>query len=195
MNQILHYFRRIWPAVVLTLVLWGVSKPVRAERLAKKGLVPNRWHEGALAVFLVLIAGLMWLTVLPEFYWAEGKLVYAFEGFGLVNLRPFVIFQHSKILGLPYFLINFVGNIVMFLPIGFFPPLLWRKGKLWKAGLQGLCLSCLIELCQIPIHRGTDVDDLWLNTLGALLGYGLYRLLKRVWPQGSEKFQVTEEKA
>lgn len=193
MNQILRYLGRMTPAVILAVALWGVLRPLRRARLARKGLAATPWHEGALAVFMALLAGLLWLTVLPEFYWAEGRLHYAFEGFGLVNFKPFVIFEHSKILGWRYFLINFVGNIVMFMPLGFFPPLLWRKGKWWKAGLYGLCLSCCIEMCQIPIHRGTDIDDVWLNTLGALVGYGLWRLAKRLWPEGCGKFLVTEE--
>lgn len=193
MNQILRYVCRMTPALILAVALWGVLSPVRRKRLARKGMVTTPWHEGALAAFMALLAGLLWLTVLPELYWAEGGLRYAFEGFGLVNVKPFVIFEHSKILGWRYFLINFVGNIVMFVPIGFFPALLWRGGKLWKAGLCGLGLSCFIEVCQIPIQRGTDIDDLWLNTLGALAGYGLWRLAKRLWPEGCGKFQVTEE--
>lgn len=194
MSQILQYGERMLPAAVLALGLWWITQPWRARRLARRKTPFNRRHEGMLAVFMVLAAGLLWLTVLPELHWEEGRLVYTFEGYGLVNLKPFVIFKHSKILGIRYFLINFVGNIALFLPIGFFPALLWRGGRWWKAAGSGVCLSCGIELCQMGIQRGTDVDDVWLNTLGALAGYWIYRLVERRAPEGCGKFKVTEEK-
>lgn len=193
MNQILGYVLRMMPAVVPALGLWAVTRPLRRQRLRRKGLRGGAYHEAGLAAFFVLVAGLLWLTVLPRLGWEGGRLTYAFEGFGLINLKPFVIFKHSKILGIQYFLINFIGNIAMFLPIGFFPPLLWRKGTWWKAMLLGLTLSCCIELCQIPIQRGCDVDDVWLNTVGAMAGYGLYRAVERRARGRCEKFRVTEE--
>ena len=40
-----------------------------------------------------------------------------------------------------------------------------------------LGISLFIESTQLPLSRTTDVDDLILNTAGALIGYGLYRLI------------------
>ena len=40
--------------------------------------------------------------------------------------------------------------------------------------LSGFLISLAIELAQYPLERGTDIDDLWLNTLGALLGWAVY---------------------
>ena len=40
-----------------------------------------------------------------------------------------------------------------------------------------LGISLFIESTQLPLPRTTDVDDLILNTTGALIGYGLYRLI------------------
>ena len=64
-----------------------------------------------------------------------------------------------------YFLINFLGNIIMFMPFGLFIPYLWGiSGK--KTILIGFSSSLFIEFCQLFLSRGTDVDDLILNTLG-----------------------------
>ena len=45
----------------------------------------------------------------------------------------------------------------------------------------GLCISLFIEITQIPQNRSSDVDDLWLNTLGAFFGYLLYLFIHRAF--------------
>ena len=70
--------------------------------------------------------------------------------------------------GIKFALINVIGNVLLFCPLGFLLPLLWEKyAKWWKV---------LIECTQLFLIRGTDVDDVLLNSLGALIGYGAYRL-------------------
>ena len=41
-------------------------------------------------------------------------------------------------------------------------------------------LSVLVELSQLVNNRSTDVDDLIMNTLGGVLGYGVFKLLDRI---------------
>lgn len=196
MEKILHYLLRMIPAAALGLGLYGLSRPFRMRRLRWRSLRTNPRHELALCLFLMFLTGLLWLTVLPRISWADGRLMFSLEGFGEINLKPFLIFEQSRILAQRgtegYFLINFWGNILMFVPIGFCPALLWRRGRWWKAMASGLCLSLTIEFCQIFISRGTDIDDLWLNTLGAALGYGVYALLRRLWPERTERYKVRE---
>ena len=67
-----------------------------------------------------------------------------------------------------------VLNAVMFAPFGFLLPVLWCKCRKWKVTvLAGFLLSLTIEVLQMFCFRATDVDDLLMNTLGALLGYFL----------------------
>ncbi len=74
-------------------------------------------------------------------------------------------------------------NVLLFLPLGFFLPVLWRrfKGLGWTL-LFGFCLSLLIELLQIFTFRATDINDLMTNTFGTLLGWCLGRLALRLVP-------------
>jgi hypothetical protein len=73
--------------------------------------------------------------------------------------------------------INILGNIVMFVPLGVFLPMLWPKlQKAWKAIPVGVLTIVLIELCQLFTLRGRcDVDDLLLNVPGIILGYAGWR--------------------
>ena len=70
-------------------------------------------------------------------------------------------------------------NIAMFVPLGAFLPLLWNNHGLVQTGLTGLLFSGLIELSQLFNFRATDVNDLLMNTIGVLLGYGIFLLFFR----------------
>ena len=72
-----------------------------------------------------------------------------------------------------------LGNTLLFLPWGFFLPLLWRKFRRLLP-IAGMCLTltCLIEFTQLFIGRTVDVDDLILNFLGSMCGAGLWHLVR-----------------
>lgn len=68
-------------------------------------------------------------------------------------------------------------NIVCFLPFGFFAGLLNKKMSWWKILLVGALVSLTIEILQASFHLGScELDDLFNNTLGALIGWWLYKL-------------------
>lgn len=75
--------------------------------------------------------------------------------------------------------INLVGNVLMFVPLGFFSALLWRPFRpFWRCILLGGGIIVCVELIQLLARVGScDVDDLMLNVFGIGGGYGLYRLL------------------
>ncbi|MGP0070250.1 MAG: VanZ family protein [Isosphaeraceae bacterium] len=88
------------------------------------------------------------------------------------------------------FAVNFVGNIVAFMPIGLMPAFVRpRSARAWHVALFCLSLSLMIELGQyLSGRRTTDVDDLILNTLGGLVGYWMLRFMRGRTPawEGSE---------
>ena len=73
-----------------------------------------------------------------------------------------------------------VRNVVALMPFGFLLPLVSEhKVNTWKAFCGSLLLSLTAESIQLVSKTGAfDVDDLILNTLGGLLGYFVYYLLK-----------------
>ena len=73
-------------------------------------------------------------------------------------------------------------NILMLMPVGLLVPSLFKKRKGLKTVLLGLAISFVIELAQMLTHRGyAEIDDLMTNTLGVVIGYGIYRIFK--WKQ------------
>jgi len=70
-----------------------------------------------------------------------------------------------------------IPNILMFIPFGFFLPLVWGRAKKWYATLGfTLLLSVCIEVTQFFIGRAADIDDVILNALGGIIGYGAYKI-------------------
>jgi len=55
-------------------------------------------------------------------------------------------------------------------------------------------ISLFIETTQIFLPRATDVDDLIMNTLGGLIGYILYLLVKKRFPQFSNRCKADNRK-
>ena len=81
-------------------------------------------------------------------------------------------------------LINLVGNVLVFIPIGYLAAVLWKPQRALMRDLaMGLGISFGIELTQFFLAvRVADVDDLLLNGLGTLLGFGLFHMLHLIPP-------------
>ena len=83
-----------------------------------------------------------------------------------------------------YAAINIIGNMILFMPFGFGLPLLWKEFySLKRTVFAGFLVSLLIECSQFLLSRGTDVDDLLLNTLGTVFGYVLFVKLYAILPK------------
>lgn len=79
---------------------------------------------------------------------------------------------HNKI----EFIKNIVGNIVLFIPYGFLGILYPRLRNGFWLMLTFFVMINLVEFSQYYFHRGTaDIDDIILNSVGALIGYSIYR--------------------
>jgi glycopeptide antibiotics resistance protein len=72
-------------------------------------------------------------------------------------------------------LVNLIGNVIMFLPLGWFVPKVFpRLRKFWKTLLVCAGVVIVVEVTQLIALVGTcDVDDLILNVAGICLGYPL----------------------
>ena len=97
-----------------------------------------------------------------------------------VNFKPFIyLFDYPT---MREALLNLIGNTAMFLPLGIVWPAVFKKlNTHGKVILAGFGVSLTIEVLQLPFFgRSTDIDDLILNTLGFLIGYGIYLLVRKL---------------
>ena len=78
---------------------------------------------------------------------------------------------------------NSLLNILLFMPLGFFLPVLWKRFRsFFRCSAFGFSFSLLIELLQLFTFRATDINDLMTNTAGTILGWCLGRLLLKLFP-------------
>jgi glycopeptide antibiotics resistance protein len=79
-------------------------------------------------------------------------------------------------------------NVVLFVPFGFFLPLLYKKYHHIKTvALTGFLFSLSVEIVQMFGWGATDINDLITNTIGACLGYFVYYLLSKAFPNNLRK--------
>ena len=73
-------------------------------------------------------------------------------------------------------------NVLMFIPLGFILPLMWKKYHQFSNTLKyGFYLSLFIETSQLFTRfRATDINDLITNTLGTAIGWSIYFIFSRL---------------
>lgn len=110
-----------------------------------------------------------------------------------VNLIPVVntvaAFHATVIHGWWNFLVNLLGNIVLFVPFSCFMINLFNISSNAVIVALGFCLSVLIEFAQYFWQIGIpDIDDVLLNTAGTVIGVLLWRMLLKVRVVGRSGF-------
>ena len=127
-------------------------------------------------LFVIYLGALAWVLFFAEMYGRTGQ---ANEGLRY-NLKPFReilrFWNNREILGVWAVFLNIVGNALIFLPFGIILPVLFRRLRSWwKITLLGAVFSLCVETAQLICSVGVfDVDDIFLNTLGAFLGYLIF---------------------
>ena len=181
LHLVWYYVENMLPGVLGAALAFVCLYPWRQRRLKALGLSSIRLREGVLLLFWAFCGGMAILTLTPwGFHWVT-LLRYGiisdhgtFFSLGTVNLIPFQSLEWGA--QTKFTLFNLLGNIIMFLPFGFFTALLWRCTRK-RVFLIGLSITGFIEIWQLFVGRAYDVDDLLLNTLGVMCGFWLWKLL------------------
>lgn len=152
----------------------GLEAGVAAVILVPLFLVVNRIYFHDLGrtvgylIFAIYLAGVDAVVGLPCITYIRLDFNYNFVPF----LHMFSDYRSSLL------------NVLLFVPLGFFLPLFWKKFSAFGYTLLfGFCTSLLIELLQIFTFRATDINDLMTNTVGTVLGYLLARVVLKLFPR------------
>ncbi len=166
--------------VILITLIWILVRAVICFR--NKHI---RWErEAQLLLVYVCIVVVARFTFFP-FRMIEGKVQpLQFDAAQIfpprINLIPLVYLFDYEIFSEAC--INFIGNTTMFIPLGIIWPCVFKElNSHRKVIAAGVGFSLCIEILQLPFFdRVSDVDDLILNTLGFITGYGIYLLVKKI---------------
>ena len=142
------------------------------------------------AVFGIYLIGVVSVVVFP-LHVPDGDLYSAFSL--QVNLVPFNFGScDHHILCLR----NVYENILLTIPFGFgvsFIANIKPRNILWMALAVGLAfeiLQLVISLVVRSSFRVVDINDVLLNAIGVLIGYGLFRIFGKFYSAATHKLQI-----
>ena len=158
-------FDMTWPMLLISTIL---VTSVRVSYLSKHKEKFILYKEALLLLFMLYILSLFQVVTSQDMNVVNGH-----------NLIPFAeIFRYK--LGDRLFIKNVMGNVLLFMPYGFFASLFAETKKMCHAIILIASASVLIELTQMAIGRIFDVDDIILNVIGGMFGYYIYISLDKI---------------
>ena len=123
--------------------------------------------------FVVYIIFLLYFLIFSDWY-GRSKVMEDYH-YNLVPFREIKRFWNYREQLEIWSAINLLGNIIIFIPLGFFEAVASRRRSFLWTVIDGFMLSMLVEVFQLISKVGCfDVDDLILNTFGVIIGYLIF---------------------
>ena len=131
-------------------------------------------------LFLLYVGFLIYFLFLAEWYGRTGvseEYRYNLELFR--EIKRFIIYRDQ--LGAFAVFANLAGNILIFVPYGFFISIASRSRGFFKTLFFSMGLSLCVEITQLFSRVGSfDVDDILLNTVGGVVGYIIFLICNAI---------------
>lgn len=154
-NTFIEIFGQTWPSIIISMVIIISLRLVYLKKNNKKIII---YRELMQLLFIIYILCLFYVVTFQDVSWSSS------------NYIPFKeIFRYK--LGSRLFIKNVLGNIILFIPYGFFINYYLRFDKLYPTILLSLLVSLTIETTQLLIGRVFDIDDILLNIIGGIIGF------------------------
>lgn len=170
----------------ISIIIWTMYR----VSISIKNKKINLFREIVLFLFFVYFLCLLLLTIFKggmitlrnisnEYMYKEYGLI------GIINIIPIketiATFMHSQA-GAMNSIRNIIGNVIAFIPLGFFIPLLFDKFNNYKRILKvGFLSSLAIEITQLFVGSNIcDIDDIIYNTLGSLIGLICFKMFEMI---------------
>ena len=122
-------------------------------------------------LFVLYIIFVFYFLLISEIYGRTGEMKdYHYNLVLFQEIKRF--WNYRKQLGIFATATNLLGNVLIFLPFGFFMAMASKYRSFMSTLIYSLALSLTIEISQLFMKVGCfDVDDLLLNTIGGILGF------------------------
>ena len=153
-----------WPMLTLFIVIMTVLKLSRVFINKDKFVFYKEFYN----LLFILYILLLYYLLLGTENAASG-----------MNFIPFKEITRYSI-GSRAFFYNIIGNIVLFIPFGYFVSDYLKAKKTHQILIPSIIISLTAELIQYKIGRAFDVDDIILNVLGAILGFMCYISIRAI---------------
>ena len=175
-GEIKEVLNDTWPMILLTSV---VLITIRLAYIFKNKEPLHVSKELMMLTFIVYVLCLFQIVTSNDVSGVHG-----------VNITLFKELTRYQV-GTRLFYRNIVGNIIMFIPFGFFTSYYLKLERKSFIFFLALIVSIVIELIQLRIGRAFDIDDILLNIVGSMIGYFLYRLIDKLFGKLSDTLKGT----
>ena len=153
-----------WPMIVISVIIAITLRIAYLVQFKKKFVLHNELFK---LLFIIYILCLFHAVTFQDVSWSTA------------NYIPFKeIFRYD--IGSGLFYKNILGNVLLFLPYGFFIGMYIKIDKPLLVIALSSVASLAIEVTQLLIGRVFDVDDIILNIIGAIVGLLLYKFLVKI---------------
>jgi len=156
-NDIFEY---IWPMFIIVVTIIASIRIFYVVTNKKK---IKLYEELVHLSFMIYILSLFYLVTFQD------------VNYGTSNFTPFKeMFRYE--FGSQLFIKNVLGNILLFVPLGFYASYYMKAKKIYFPFIVFALSSITIEFTQLKIGRTFDIDDIILNVIGGIIGFILYKL-------------------
>ena len=163
-NSIREILLDIWPSLVICLV---IITSLRITYLIKYKSNFVFYKEILMLGFIMYVIALFEVVTFQDVSWSSS------------NFIPFREMLRYEF-GTKLFFKNVVGNMIMFIPFGFFTSYFLKLKKFYSVFILTLLTSITIETTQLLIGRVFDIDDIFLNIIGGLIGYFIFKIIYKI---------------
>lgn len=184
-GSVLGYFFQAVPITCFVGIVYLIIRVVTVKRNKFK----VEWLKEIMKLlFTCYLTGLISLVVLPANFWLsffDGILLGRWDemlpifSFGGFNLVPSLIKALSGELTIGSWVKTMlIGNIAMFLPLGFFLPFVTERVNRKNIFVVAIAVPFIVELLQMVFGRSFDIDDLICNFIGIVVGFFIAYVIK-----------------
>lgn len=157
-TTIMNIIKNIWPMMFIVTVILTTLRIAYLLHNQKPFLFYKEILYLGFALYVIM---LFYVVTFQDVSWSNSNFV------------PFKeMFRYT--IGGRMFFKNVIGNMIMFMPYGFFVSYFLKEKKALTVFLLSFIISLTIETTQLMIGRVFDVDDIMLNLLGGVIGYYFY---------------------
>lgn len=164
-DTLISVFENNYPMIIIFTV---VIVTIRLAYLLSRKIKFELYRELFILAFLLYSLILFYVVTFQDI------------NYGTNNFIPFREIMRYEF-GSSFFIHNVLGNILLFIPFGFFVSFILKTKKPGYIIIITFITSLVIEFTQLLIGRTFDVDDVMLNIIGGFLGYFVYLIIQVVY--------------
>ena len=167
---------------IFIIIITMIVEIKKSKDAQEKSEIRNFWLKALFIIYCLLLITILFLNNEYRMGGFQNINTFSKEHFETSNLIPFatiieyVIGVISNDINTSIVIINFATNLLLFAPMGFFIPVLFQSKikNIKQFVIMIIILTLIVEILQFITYRGsTDIDDIILNTIGAVIVYVL----------------------